>query len=73
MMKVKMSRENKITLLKWLQQGYIDREELHNLQAANPMNDEDVENMINKFINILGETACEKCREFGFCCLEKGG
>ena len=72
-MKVKMSRENKITLLKWLQQGYIDREELHNLQVENQATDEEIENFINKYIKILKEIACEKCREFGFCFLEKGG
>lgn len=66
-MEIALTREIKLTLLRWLKQGFIDVVELHTLQDAEPLTDEEVERELDRLCMVSGDSECERLKRLGLC------
>lgn len=68
---IQLTKELKITLLKWLKQGYIDKTELLNLQKGNEMTYAEIQDEIERLYKASGLTReCALARKWRCCYLQ---
>ena len=66
-MEMSLTREIKLTLLRWLKQGFIDLVELHSLQNTHPLTPEALESELDRLIMLDGSNECQRLKRLGFC------
>lgn len=71
MRKIELDKAKKITLLRWLQQGYIDGVELLAIQREDPMTDEEINEELDRLAKYRHAEQCERLRRLGFCECER--
>lgn len=68
-MEIELTRELKLTLLRWLKQGYIDKMELVTLQSENEMTMDEALAELERLerLRYSGVDECGRCRRLGLC------
>lgn len=66
-MEIALDREKRLTLLRWLKRGAIDRRELADIASDNPMTREEVEAELDRLTMLQGGEECQRLQRLGFC------
>lgn len=68
-MEIALDREKRLTLLRWLKRGAIDRRELSDLatEADKSMTAEELESELDRLTMLQGGEECQRLQRLGFC------
>ncbi len=73
-MEIWLNRDEKIMLLRWLKQGYIESRELDKFKRENPMTRDEIEAELDYYANIYHDEECKRYQRLGYCqYCKKGG
>ncbi len=67
MRQIKIDREKRLKLLRWLKQGYIDPTEWSMMDNECQMTREELEQQLDEFAKCSGYVTCRRCQRMGVC------